>query len=169
MPVTRHPPHRSVREELPHTAPTLSIWRQIVPMAKNEAMLFSASSGCKCCERTSRALFLSTEALQKNFTHTSCQHNWLHEQWIEIDHVHLLPSPGFTVFWFTLSLRISIIDECSLSVLCNASDHLPGCSVAKPRSGEADCWHPFSYHDEPAVNPARLVGVLGTDLTIILK
>jgi len=22
MPVTRHPPHRSVREELPHTAPT---------------------------------------------------------------------------------------------------------------------------------------------------
>jgi len=27
-PVTRCPPHRSVREELPHTAPTLSIWRQ---------------------------------------------------------------------------------------------------------------------------------------------
>ena len=27
-PVTRCPPHRSVREELPHTAPTLSTWRQ---------------------------------------------------------------------------------------------------------------------------------------------
>lgn len=27
-PVARCPPHRSVREELPHTAPTLSTWRQ---------------------------------------------------------------------------------------------------------------------------------------------
>ena len=28
MPVTRHPPYRSVRAVLPHTAPTSSVWRQ---------------------------------------------------------------------------------------------------------------------------------------------
>lgn len=27
MPVARHPPLRSVRAELPHTAPTSSVWR----------------------------------------------------------------------------------------------------------------------------------------------
>jgi hypothetical protein len=31
MPVARHPPRRSVREALPHTAPTLSIWRRTAP------------------------------------------------------------------------------------------------------------------------------------------
>ena len=29
MPVTRHPPRRSVRADFPHTAPTLGVWRQI--------------------------------------------------------------------------------------------------------------------------------------------
>ena len=28
MPVARHPPHRSVRAELPHTAPTSGVWRE---------------------------------------------------------------------------------------------------------------------------------------------
>jgi len=28
MPVTRHPPYRTLRAELPHTAPTSSIWRK---------------------------------------------------------------------------------------------------------------------------------------------
>ena len=35
MPVTRHPPPRSVREVLPHTAPTLSIWRRTAPTAED--------------------------------------------------------------------------------------------------------------------------------------
>jgi len=30
MPVTQHPPYRSVLAELPHTAPTSSTWRQSV-------------------------------------------------------------------------------------------------------------------------------------------
>ncbi len=51
--------------------------------------------------------FLPAEAPQKNFTHTPCQLSGLHEQWIEIDHVHLLPSPEFTVFWLTLSLLVA--------------------------------------------------------------
>ena len=29
MPVTRHPPHRSVRADFPHTAPTSGVWRKI--------------------------------------------------------------------------------------------------------------------------------------------
>ena len=29
-PISRSPPHRSVRAELPHTAPTSSIWRRSV-------------------------------------------------------------------------------------------------------------------------------------------
>jgi hypothetical protein len=29
MPVTRHPPRRSVRADFPHTAPTLGVWRRI--------------------------------------------------------------------------------------------------------------------------------------------
>jgi len=31
-PITRRPPHRSVRAELPHTAPTSGIWRKSVPL-----------------------------------------------------------------------------------------------------------------------------------------
>jgi len=35
MPVTRHPLHRSVRALLTHTAPILSLYRQIVCLAKD--------------------------------------------------------------------------------------------------------------------------------------
>ena len=35
MPVTRHPLHRSVRALLTHTAPILSVYRQIVCLAKD--------------------------------------------------------------------------------------------------------------------------------------
>jgi hypothetical protein len=108
MPVTRHPPHRSVREKLHHTAPFLSIWCQILPMPKGGAMLFSASSECKCCERTSRAFSITPETPQKKlFPYSLPEHNGLHEKRTEIDHVHLCPAPPITAFWPTLTYLVA--------------------------------------------------------------
>ena len=36
MPVTRHPPYRSVRALLTHTAPTSSVWRETAVQGKDE-------------------------------------------------------------------------------------------------------------------------------------